>query len=72
MDKNLDFLINKYDESEEYIMTAPYYMVTYIDDCLRTHITTVKEEWHLRFLKDRYYIKECKHIGKENFDNIEK
>ena len=73
MEKDLKILFT-FDEEEEEdeIITAPYYIVTYVDDYLRTHIATVKEEWYLHFLEDRYYIKECKYVGFETFDKKEK
>jgi hypothetical protein len=35
-------------------------------------MATVKEEWYLRFLEDRYYIKDCKQVGFETLDKEEK
>lgn len=71
MEKDLKIVFT-FDEEEDEVITVPYYVVTYVDDCLRTHIATVKEEWYLRFLEDRYYIKECKHVGFEILDKEEK
>ena len=65
-------IVFTFDEEEDEVITVPYYVVTYVDDCLRTHIATVKEEWYLRFLEDRYYIKDCKHVGFEILDKEEK
>lgn len=70
MEKDLKMVFT-FDNEENEVITAPYYIVTYVDDYLRTHIATVKEEWYLRFLEDRYYIKECKHIGFERLDKKE-
>lgn len=70
MEKDLKIVFT-FDEEEDEIITVPYYVVTYVDDYLRTHIATVKEEWYLRFLKDKYYIKECKYIGFGVFDKEE-
>lgn len=70
MEKDLKIVFT-FDEEEDEIITVPYYVVTYVDDYLRTHIATVKEEWYLRFLKDKYYIKECKYISFEVFDKEE-
>lgn len=70
MEKDLKIVFT-FDEEEDEVITVPYYVVTYVDDCLRTHIATVKEEWYLRFLEDRYYIKECKHVGFEILDKEE-
>lgn len=72
MEKDLKVLFTFDEEEEDEIITAPYYIVIYVDDCLHTHIATVKEDWYLRFLKDRYYIKECKYVGFETFDKKEK
>lgn len=74
MEKDLKIVFTFDDEEEkEDVITVPYYVVTYVDDCSRTHIATVKEEWYLRFLEDRYYIKDCKHVGFiETFDKEEK
>lgn len=69
MEKDLKIIFT-FDEEDE-VITVPYYVVTYVDDCLRTHIATVKEEWYLRFLEDRYYIKECKRVGFETLDKEE-
>lgn len=71
MEKDLKIVFT-FDEEEDEVITVPYYVVTYVDDCLRTHIATVKEEWYLRFLEDRYYIKDCKHVGFEILDKEEK
>ncbi|MBQ9731161.1 MAG: hypothetical protein IJV94_03465 [Bacilli bacterium] len=71
MEKDLKMVFTLDDEEDE-VITVPYYVVTYVDDCLRTHIATVKEEWYLRFLEDRYYIKDCKRIGFEILDKEEK
>lgn len=49
-------------DDEESVITEPYYMVTYVDDYLNTHLATVKDEWYLHFLEDRYYIKNCVYI----------
>lgn len=70
MEKDLKMVFT-FDNEEDEVITVPYYVVTYVDDCLRTHIATVKEEWYLHFLEDRYYIKECKHIGFETLDKKE-
>lgn len=70
MEKDLKIVFT-FDEEEDEVITVPYYVVTYVDDYLRTHIATVKEEWYLRFLKDKYYIKECKYISFEVFDKEE-
>lgn len=70
MEKDLKIVFT-FDDEEDEVITAPYYIVTYVDDYLRTHIATVKEEWYLRFLEDRYCIKECKHIGFEILDKKE-
>ena len=73
MERDLKIVFTFDDEEErEDVLTVPYYVVTYVDDCLRTHMATVKEEWYLRFLKDRYYIKDCKAVGFETLDNEEK
>ena len=71
MEKDLKIVFT-FDEEEDEVITVPYYVVTYVDECLRTHIATVKEEWYLRFLEDRYYIKDCKHVGFEILDKEEK
>lgn len=71
MEKDLKIVFT-FDEEEDEVITVPYYVVTYVDDCLRTHIATVKEEWYLRFLEDRYYIKDCKYVGFEILDKEEK
>ena len=71
MEKDLKIVFT-FDEEEDEVITVPYYVVTYVDDCSRTHIATVKEEWYLRFLEDRYYIKDCKHVGFEILDKKEK
>ena len=70
MEKDLKMVFT-FDNEEDEVITVPYYVVTYVDDCLRTHIATVKEEWYLHFLEDRYYIKECKHIVFETLDKKE-
>ena len=70
MEKDLKIVFT-FDEEEDEVITVPYYVVTYVDDCLRTHIATVKEEWYLHFLEDRYYIKECKQVGFETLDKEE-
>lgn len=73
MERDLKIVFTFDDEEErEDVLTVPYYVVTYVDDCLRTHMATVKEEWYLRFLEDRYYIKDCKAVGFETLDNEEK
>ena len=73
MERDLKIVFTFDDEEErEDVLTVPYYIVTYVDDCLRTHMATVKEEWYLRFLEDRYYIKDCKAVGFETLDNEEK
>ena len=74
MEKDLKIVFTFDDEEDnDEVITVPYYVVTYVDDCLRTHMATVKEEWYLRFLEDRYYIKDCKHVGfVETFDKEEK
>lgn len=71
MEKDLKIVFT-FDEEKDEVITVPYYVVTYVDDCLRTHIATVKEEWYLRFLEDRYYIKDCKYVGFEILDKEEK
>ena len=71
MGKDLKIVFT-FDEEEDEVITVPYYVVTYVDDCSRTHMATVKEEWYLRFLEDRYYIKDCKHVGFEILDKEEK
>lgn len=71
MGKDLKIVFT-FDGEEDEVITVPYYVVTYVDDCSRTHMATVKEEWYLRFLEDRYYIKDCKHVGFEILDKEEK
>lgn len=53
---------NMYEDDE--IITAPYYYVVYLDDYSKTHIAMVKDTQYLRFLEDRFYLKECKLIEK--------
>lgn len=72
MEKDLKIVFTFDEEEEDEVITVPYYVVTYVDDCLRTHIATVKEEWYLRFLEDRYYIKDCKYVDFEILDKEEK
>ena len=73
MEKDLTIVFTFDNEEEkEDVLTVPYYVVTYIDDYSRTHMATVKEEWYLHFLEDRYYIKDCKQVGFETLDKEEK
>lgn len=74
MEKDLTivFTFDNREEEKEDVITAPYYVVTYVDDYSRTHMATVKEEWYLRFLEDRYYIKDCKQVGFKTLDKEEK
>lgn len=72
MEKELEKLVIRVEEEEDDVINVPYYFVTYVDDWNRTHMATVKEEWYLRFLEDRYYVKDCKYVGEENLDKIEK
>lgn len=46
-------------EEEETILTAPYYIITYIDDENQTHIAMVKDNTYANYLKDRFIVKEC-------------
>ena len=41
MEKDLKIVFT-FDEEEDEVITVPYYVVTYVDDYLRTHIATVK------------------------------
>lgn len=72
MEKDLEKLIDIYEDDEDDVITAPYYFVTYVDHSDRTHIATVKEDWYLHFLEDRYCIKECKFVDIEKVDNFQK
>ena len=51
------------EDDEEVVITAPYYIITYVDDYNRTHMATIKDTLYLQFLKDRFYVKECKFIA---------
>ena len=53
-----------YEEEEDEVIVAPYYVITYIDDWNKTHIAMIKDTLYLQFLKDRFYVKECKYIEK--------
>ena len=56
--------IGKDYEEEDEVIAAPYYVITYIDDWNKTHIAMIKDTLYLQFLKDRFYVKECKYIEK--------
>ena len=56
--------IEKDYEEEDEVIVAPYYVITYIDDWNKTHIAMIKDTLYLQFLKDRFYVKECKYIEK--------
>lgn len=49
-------------EEEVEVIVAPYYVITYVDDWNKTHIAMIKDTLYLQFLKDRFYVKECKYI----------
>lgn len=64
MEKDMELKIKNetYDEEEE-VLTAPYYIITYVDDYNRTHMATIKDTLYLQFLKDRFCVKECRYIS---------
>ncbi len=49
-------------DEEETVITAPYYCVTYVDDWNRVHMAMIKDLIYLEFIKDRFYVKECRFI----------
>lgn len=49
-------------EEEEIVFERPFYLVIYVDDFNMTHMAMVKDEQYLKYLKERYFIKEIKHI----------
>jgi hypothetical protein len=53
---------NEIEDNEDDILVAPYYIITYIDDYNRTHLATIKDTLYLQFIKDRFYVKECRYI----------
>ena len=64
MEKDMELKINTktYDDEEEVVLTAPYYIITYVDDYNKTHIATIKDTLYLQFIKDRFCVKECRYI----------
>lgn len=65
MEKDMELKMKNeiYDDEEEEVLTAPYYIITYIDDYNRTHMATIKDTLYLQFLKDRFCVKECRYIS---------
>jgi hypothetical protein len=50
-------------EEDEGVITAPYYCVIYTDDWNRTHMAMIKDVIYLEFIKERFYVKECRFIA---------
>ena len=61
MEKDMRLNIIEEDD-EEIVITAPCYNVVYVDDYNRTHMATIKDTLYLQFIKDRFYVKDCKYI----------
>ena len=64
MEKDMRLIMKNevYDDEEVVVLTAPYYIITYVDDYNRTHMATIKDTLYLQFLKDRFCVKECRYI----------
>lgn len=65
MEKDIERVLCMENEADEEadVLVAPYYVITYVDDWNRTHMAMIKDTLYLQFLKDRFYIKECRYVA---------
>ena len=53
----------QYEDDEDEVIKAPYWLVEYIDDCGYRHLATVKDETYLKYLQTNYSVISVKVIG---------
>lgn len=65
MEKDMEKILYTESEIDEDtdVLVAPYYIITYVDDWNRTHMAMIKDTLYLQFLKDRFYVKECRYVA---------